>query len=212
MKISVSQYYKGFISFYGLIASIPLVDPVVRLCVSDSNALAGYLFPPLGDAQHLLLPFTVVMLLTVTYVIFVYCQGLRKVPRKAILALLGGMVLGSVALMLLYNSFVLRVEIPSVDAEVYVSIGYQRTDFAVQTYPEEKWTDSDMLRDRGPWEEQIKKLWTRRSISIVRVLLWLFYAMSLACLISIMSLAVYQQELEKPLSPVGHTVSGRSVH
>jgi hypothetical protein len=197
MKISVRQYYKGFNSFYGLIASIPLVVPVVRLCVSDSNSFAGYLFPPLGDMQSLWLIFTVALLLIITYVVFDYCQRVRKVPRKAFLAL--GIVLGPVILIPLYSSFVRRVEIPSVNEEVFVSIGYQQTDFAVQTYPKGKWTDWEMLRDRGPWEEQIQKLWTPRSISIVRVLLWVFYSMPLACLISIMSLAVYQQELEKNL-------------
>jgi hypothetical protein len=197
MKISISQYYKGFKSFYGLITGIPLVVPGLRLCVPDSSALAGYLFPPLGDAQHLLLTLTVAILLVLTYVVFVCCRGVRKVPRKAFLALLGGMVLGPGALIPLYASFVRRVEIPSVNEEAFVTIGYQQTDFAVQTYPQGKWTDWDMLQDRGPWEAQIQKLWTRRSISIVRVSLWVSYLMTLACLISIGSLAVYQHVLEK---------------
>jgi hypothetical protein len=194
MKISVRQYYKG-----GLIAVITSFVPVLRLCVSDSSPLAGFLFPPLGDSQRLLLALTVTILLIVTYVVFVYCRGVRKVPRKAFLALFGGMVLGSGALIPLYTSFVRRVEIPSANEEVFVSIGYEQTDFAVQTYPKGKWTDWDILRDRGPWEEQIQKLWTPRSIYIVRLSLWVCYLMTLTCFISVVSLAAYQHVLEKNL-------------
>jgi hypothetical protein len=190
MNISVKRYCKG-----GLVAVFSIVVPVLRVFVPDSSPLAGYLFPPLGDSQRLLLTLTVAILLSITCVVFVYCQAVKKAPLKAFLALIGGMVLGSGALIPLYNSFVRRVEIPSVKEEVFVSIGYQRTDFAVQTYPEGKWTDWDLLRDRGPWEEQIHKLWTPHSINVVRLSLWVSYLTTLACFIAIVSLAAYQHLL-----------------
>jgi hypothetical protein len=53
-----------------------------------------------------------------------------------------------------------------------------------------------MLHDRGPSEETIHTLWTDRSIWVVRVLLWFAYPLTLACFLSIASLAVYQYAFE----------------
>lgn len=197
MKITVLQYYKGFKSLYGAIATVPVIVPALRLFMSDSNAVAGYLFPPLGDVRRLLLTITMAILLVITFVVFAFCRGVRKVPSKLFLALLGGVLIGPVTLIPLYTSFVRQVEVPSVNEEVLVSIGYQRTAFALQNYPEEKWPDWQILQDRGPWEEQIQRIWTKSSISVVRMLLWFFYFLFLACITSVGCLAVYQHVLER---------------
>ena len=108
--------------------------------------------------------------------------------------LIVGSALGVCALIALYVPYVRLVAVPSVHLEVPVSIGYQRTDFALQTYPQ--WDDWEMLHDRGPWEQQIQKLWTQRSIIVVRLLLWGSYTLSLVCMLSCVSLAVYRHASE----------------
>jgi len=40
-------------------------------------------------------------------------------------------------------------------------------------------------------------LWTRHSIIVVRMLLWLFHTLTLACFLSVVSLAVYQHAAEE---------------
>jgi len=86
--------------------------------------------------------------------------------------------------------------VPAANLEVPVSVGYQRTDFALQWYPRSD--DWEMLHNRGPYEEQIQKLWTLRSIIVVRVFLWLSYTLALACFLAVASLAVYQHASEEP--------------
>jgi hypothetical protein len=94
--------------------------------------------------------------------------------------------------------------VPSTNSDVPVSVGYQRTDFAVQTYP--GMSDWEMLHDRGPWEEQVQKLWTRHSIIVVRTQLWISYTLSLVCYLAVVSLAAYQHASESasqndPINP-----------
>ena len=101
----------------------------------------------------------------------------------------------------LFTSDVRHIALPSVDQEVAVSIGFERTPFALQEYPNE--TDWEMLHDRGPWEEQIQKLWTRPSIIVVRSLLWLSYTLTLACFLSIVSFAAYEHAVEQAAKKIG---------
>jgi hypothetical protein len=49
--------------------------------------------------------------------------------------------------------------------------------------------DWEMLHYRGPDEEQIHRLWTDRSISIVRARLWSSYTLTLCCFLSIVCVA-----------------------
>jgi hypothetical protein len=58
-------------------------------------------------------------------------------------------------------------------------------------------SDWDILRDHRPREEQIQKLWTRPSILVVRLLLWLSYTFTLVCFASIVSLAAYRHADEE---------------
>jgi hypothetical protein len=52
-----------------------------------------------------------------------------------------------------------------------------------------------MLSDR-PLENQIQKLWTRRSILIIRGLLWFSYTLTLGCFLFGASLVAYQHAAE----------------
>jgi hypothetical protein len=78
-----------------------------------------------------------------------------------------------------YQRFVRRIEIPSRgETSVYVSVGYQRTVFADQTFGSA--SDWEMLRARGTSEEEIGRLWTAKSLIIAR--LGLYFSCSLTTL------------------------------
>jgi hypothetical protein len=195
MKVTIWQYYKSFLDLKLLFAGVPFLPLLLHLCVPDSTTFAEYLYPPLGDVQRLAFAATFGFLLLTTFVVFTCCRLARKVHTSASALLMVGAAVCVCALIALYVPYVRRVPVPSINLEVPVSIGYQRTDFALQTY--QHWSDWEMLHDRGPWEEQIQKLWTQQSIIVVRVLLWFFYTMTLACFLSIVSIAAYQHTAEE---------------
>ena len=71
-----------------------------------------------------------------------------------------------------YMNFVRKIDIPSLSSSQTVSVGYEKTPFAIQVFGSE--SDWNMLRARGTDDEEIWKLWTARSI--VRARLSLFSA------------------------------------
>jgi hypothetical protein len=115
-------------------------------------------------------------------------------------------------LIILHVLFVRHIPVPSVNLDVPVSIGYQRSDLAAKAYPQGD-NDWKMLGDAGPREEQIQNLWTHRSIWVVRVSLWLSYTLSLACFLAVVSLAAYQhsaEEAAKKALPSGQLAPGQA--
>lgn len=199
MKVTVKQYYRSFRSFYLLLAGVPFASPLLRACIPDSSKVAEYFYPPLGDFQRLALAATAGTLLLTTIVVFICCQSSRRKVHRSVPAIFtAGWLLSVCVLMVLYMNYVRRVPVPAAGLEVPVSIGYQRTDFALRWYPQS--SDLEMLHDRGPSEETIQKLWTQSSICVVRVLLWVFHTLSLACFLSVVCLAVYQHATEEVLS------------
>lgn len=195
MKITVAQYYKGFKKLYLLFAAIPIVPVLLRPFIPDSSRVAEYLYPPLGDVQQLASAGTVGFLLLITLVVFMCCRFARRLRTIVPILLIVGVVIGVCVWIGMYVSYVRRIAVPSVNLEVPVSVGYQRTPFALQTYPQS--SDWEILHDRGPWEEQIQKIWTPYSIFIVRAILWLSYTLTLACFLSIVSIVVYQHATEE---------------
>lgn len=188
MKVTVLQYYKGFRSLYGFLAGIQFVPPLIRIFAPDTSGFA-YLYPPLGYIQTLGLAFTFFVLFAVTIALFLYCQS-RGVHRSLCVVLIGGGILTFCVLIGMYQFFVLHVRIPSVDQKVLVSVGCERTDFALRTYP--SWSDEDMLHDRGPWEDSVRLLWTRRSLFAVRTALWAVYTLALGCFLAVFCVGAYQ--------------------
>lgn len=195
MRITVRQYYGGFVSLWGIAAGAPFIPPLLHAFFPDTSRLADYLYPPLGDAEWIAVAATIGFLLASTFVVFTCCESVKKIHRRAALILWGGIALCACALIVLYVLYVRRVPISSVDLEVPVSIGYQKTDFARQTFPQ--LTDVEILQRTGPTEDQIQKLWTPHSVCIVRVLLWVFYTLTVACFLSVISLIVYQHAAEE---------------
>lgn len=204
MKITVRQYYQGFVSLLGLVAGMPFVAPLLHLFFPDSSAVAEYLYPPLGDVEFIAVAATVGFLFATTFVVFTCCQFARRIHPSVPAILMSGLALGVCFLIMLNVLFVRHIRVPSANLEVPVSIGYQRTDLALRAYPPAAtspfapWSDWAMLGDAYPREEQIQKLWTQHSIWVVRVLLWLSYTLALACFLAIASLAVYRHVSEEP--------------
>lgn len=197
MKVTIRRYYGSFAGLRAIFAAVPFVPPLLHACLPDSSAAVPYLYPPLGDAQRIACSGTVGLLLLTTFLVFTCCQLAQKIHPSIPAILMIGFAFGVCASIALYMPYVRVVSVPSVNSEVPVSIGYQRTDFALQTYPQSD--DWEMLHDRGPWEEQIQKLWTLRSICVVRVLLWLSYTLALACFLAVVSLAAYHHAGEGAL-------------
>jgi hypothetical protein len=193
MKVTLERYYKSFTSLRALFAVVPFV-PLLIYAAAPGSRITGFLYPPLSDFQNLAFAATVGFLLLTTFVVFIWAQLTRRIRSFVPVVLLIGFGVGIVALISLYVSYVRFIPVPSISAEVPVSVGSQLTDFAVQTYP--KWSDWEMLHDRGPWEQQVQKLWTRHSIIVVRARLWAAYTLSLACFLSVVSLAAYQHARE----------------
>jgi hypothetical protein len=203
-KITARQYYQGFASLLGLVAGVPFVAPLLHLFFPDSSAVAEYLYPPLGDVEFIAVAATVGFLFATTFVVFNCCQSARKIRRSVPAILLSGSALCMCALIVLHVLYVRHIPVASANLDVPVSIGYQRTDLALRAYPPSptppyaQVSDWKMLHDAGPREEQIQNLWTRRSICVVRVSLWLSYTLALACFLALISLAVYQHASEEP--------------
>jgi hypothetical protein len=192
MTVTIGQYYMGFANLRAFFAAIPFVPLLFHWLNLGSDAI--YLFPPLGDVQVIALAGSFGVLLVATFVVFVCCR-IAHVVRPVVPALLMIGAMGLIcALIALYVQFVRLAPVPAADTNVLVSVGYQRTDFALKNYAGE--SDWDMLHDRGPREESVQKLWTRRSILIVRMLLWLSYTGALACFLSAVSLGAYQHATE----------------
>jgi hypothetical protein len=75
--------------------------------------------------------------------------------------------------------------IPEVNqADHIVSVGYKRTEFAKSTLGDA--SDEEMLRDRGLTDEDIRSLWTTRSLSLSRLLL---FVSCMGCTLSLVALA-----------------------
>jgi len=194
MKITVAQYYKGFIGLQSVFAGVPFLPPLLNVLLPESSKIDEYLYPPVGDFQRLAPVASFGVLLLTTFTVFACCQLAKRVHPVVPVILTIGSAFGVCALIVLYVRFVRHVPVPSINLEVPVSIGYQRTDFATRTYPQ--WSDWDMLHDHGPWESKIQDLWTQSSIAVVRILLWLCHTLTLSCFLSVVCLAVYRHAAE----------------
>jgi len=70
-------------------------------------------------------------------------------------------------------------------------VGYERSSFAKSTFGEE--SDFDMLRARGFDEEQISQLWTKKSLLISRMSLYVSYLCFILALVGGFSLGIVRE-------------------
>jgi hypothetical protein len=75
VRITVRQYYRGFVSLLGLVAGIPFISPLLHLFFPNSSKVADYVYPPLGDVEWIAIIATLGFLFATTYVVFTSLQA-----------------------------------------------------------------------------------------------------------------------------------------
>ncbi len=180
--MTIKQYYKAFWSLSGLLAAAPpLVTTLILPNLPENVSLSG--FPPLGNVGGFAAFGLVCLAVLVTYLIYFWRGSKWPLVVSALVAFL------SLCLYIpLYGRLVLRIDIPSLKSSTRVSVGYDRTAFAKANFNSD--SDEDMLRARGFDDEEIKKLWTFRSLSIARLGLFGSYSGFILGLVAAFSLGV----------------------
>jgi hypothetical protein len=187
--ISLRRYYHSFKSLSGLLAGTVAALPLLsRLLPDDGRA---YAFPPLGDIEGPARIGTVVLAIAFTYAAYFSRQPKIKMRIRRVSGLVALAALCFLSYLILSVQFVRRIEIPSRGASVFLSVGYDRTEFAIATFGPA--TDEEMLRQRGPDEEQTRRLWTPKSVAIVRLSLFGSYLGSILALVFAFSVGVVFQ-------------------
>jgi hypothetical protein len=187
--MNLKQYYKAFWSLSGALAAAPpIIAAVVTPFLPDSASFCG--FPPMGDVGTFARLGLLCLAVLVTYLVYFWRGGKWLLSVAALLAFLS-----LCAYLALYPRFVLRVDIPSLKTTTRVSVGYDRTPFAKAHFSSD--SDEDMLRARGFDDEEIKKLWTYRSLIVARLVLFGSYCGFILGLVAAFSLGVVLGQSEK---------------
>jgi|HubBroStandDraft_6_1064221.scaffolds.fasta_scaffold190131_2 hypothetical protein len=189
MKVTFPQYCKAFWTLRGFPAAIPVLPPLLG-AGAPGIPFTAYLYPPLGDSQPEALGFTVALVFATMFVVFFFCPFTQKARRRVIGILFFVLILSGFFLFTLCERYVRRIELSRTHQDVLVSVGSERSELAAREFSEDN--DWEMLHERGPWEEQIQKLWTPHSISVARRQLWLAYSLILVCIVFLTSMGVYQ--------------------
>jgi hypothetical protein len=154
------------------------------------GAAAGYLFPALGELTISARLGVVFLAATITYLSFYAAQRPPNAWSR-FLFLAGIAFLALCSYLVSLQHFVRKIDIPASGSVIIVSVGFERTTFAVQTFQGE--SDWDMLRARGTSDEDVSRLWTERSLDIARLCLFGSYCGFILPLVLIFSLGVRYQ-------------------
>jgi hypothetical protein len=125
-----------------------------------------------------------------TYVCFYIVNAPAHIMRR-FLFIASISLLALICYLFCFRHFVRRIDVPASDSSIFVSVGYERTAFANQTFSSD--SDWEMLRARGASEEEVAKLWTPRSLDVARFCLFASYCAFIIPLLSIFSLGVRYQ-------------------
>lgn len=187
--VSVGQYYAQFKSLYGAIAVVfGLLPPASGLL------LPGLIFPPLGNETALSQFFAVILGLAVTYLMF-WMKHLAEIRVRSRMKLFFIVSVGFFCVYFwLHFRFVQRIDIPSAGEHTFVSVGYQRSQFALSSF--HGISDSGMLHSRGFSEEEITNLWTPKSLYLSRLALFLSFIGCMLSLVALASLGVLLRAIE----------------
>jgi hypothetical protein len=195
--ITLVEYYKSFKKLSGLLASLISVSPLLSLLLPESAA--QYVFPPLGIADSPARIGALVAAWATTYFAFFFRGvGGRSLSKRISIAIPIALVFLFIYVGL-YLRFVREIDISSTGSRVQVSVGYHRTQFANETFGTE--SDWNMLRQRGPSEEEIWHLWTTKSVILVRLGLLVAHLGFTLCLVAAFSWGVLYQLGESSASP-----------
>lgn len=186
--VTLTNYYKKFRSISGALA----VATGVGLPLSAWLVGVGseYLFPPLGDSTVPARLGVMILAVVVTYIAF-YVESIRSRTFVKFGLTAGIAFLALCSYLVFYMQFVRKIDAPAAGSAIHVSVGYERTKFAEQTFSSE--SDWEMLRARGTADEEISRLWTRRSIYVARLCLFSAYCGFILPLVLIFSLGVRYQ-------------------
>jgi len=197
-NLTVKAFYKHFLSIYGVLSGAIAGFPLLSKLLPEN--WGAYLFPPLGDQDPPARAAALILGACMTMAVYFskeLAAGLTKKGRVWTFLVL--FVLALIGLMIFFTlsqRFIRSVRIPAENKEAVVSVGYERTPFALTTYGEA--TDWEMLGRRGFTEEQIQKLWTPGSIIKVRLGLYVSYLIFLLSAVAIGSLGVLLDKLGPP--------------
>jgi hypothetical protein len=161
--VTINNYYKSFASISGTLAATFGLEPLFSLLHFEA---AAYLFPQLGDATNVARVGVLGLSVAMTYLAFYFPVGRS---RWAMVCLFGISGIALCCYLVFYMQFVRKIDVSGASA-IQVSVGDERTPFAVETFHSE--SDWDMLRARGTREEEISRLWTGRSIRRARLFLF----------------------------------------
>jgi hypothetical protein len=163
------EYVKSVRKVQWAVCAIPLGG---RFLQSQS----AFAFPPLGADKG------ITVFLTIAFVglaaILPWTFPKKHLKTTMLFCVLSG-VLSTVSYLVLSEKYIVVVPIPD-RGNISISVGTVRTEFANRYF--EGQTDVEMLESRGPYDIEVKKLWTEDSILWVRIRLFLSYLAAFMCL------------------------------
>jgi hypothetical protein len=189
--VNLKKYIERFKIVVGLLtgalAALPLLSEVLPGKAGD------YAFPPLGTYQLFWVILSVAVAAFVILLVYYFVQGssvLTQHDKRVKAFILMGVLelLGVMAYFAAVQVAVREVSIPTQKKEVAVSVGFERSEFANREFAGR--SDWYMLENMGFQEEQIRKLWTLKSLLLSRTLLFAAYLWVLTVGIGLGSFAV----------------------
>ena len=155
----------------------------------------GLFYPPLGDLTTLFMLVTLAAIFVVALLAFWIFRGSQTWFQK--IAIVVGVISLFLAMFIYsgcYERYVRVVWIPRLNAAVAISVGDERTPYAKELG---NISDYDLLSHRGVNEEEVKKLWTPRSLAKAHNSLWVWYTFIAMSIVFIVSMFVTQHAHEK---------------
>jgi hypothetical protein len=184
MAMTLKRYYSSFKSLSGILAGLLASLPFSSQLLPNG----AYLFPPLGDIEGPARAGVLVLAFATTYAVYFLVKGSSLNQNIAVGLLVIIALFGLVAYLALAEEFVRHIDIPSRGTRIYITIGYERTAFAKSNF--DSAPDEELLRARGMDEEQMRMLWTPRSLTITRVALFAAYSFVVLSLVAALSFGV----------------------
>jgi hypothetical protein len=178
----------------GGLATLPLFSKLLP------NSVGGYAFPPLGEIDSFARLTTIGFIFVATYVVYLLQGSSEQSRRRLALILWLVAFVGCAIYLAVATRFIRIVAIPTLHDSVAVSVGFERTPFAKSIGEA---SDFDLLRLRGPQEEEIQKLWTFRSLALARLALWTLHCGVILAFVAIFSLGALEhaRQPDKTSSP-----------
>jgi hypothetical protein len=188
-SVTLVKYYKSFRSTFGVMAGVFSTVPLWSRLLPDT--FSSYVFPPVGSIEGPARIGAAVTALAFTYFAFFAGAPPGRMNRKRIACAIIFAPVCLFAYLAFYFCFVREIEIPAKGTSVQVSVGYERTPFALKTFDSE--SDWDLLEARGFGEEDIQKLWTAKSLLVSRLSLVITYCLFIISLTVAFSWGVLEQ-------------------